>query len=221
MVSKPDIEQSDVPSDNPYRRYLTLQGTEPEIYGIVTNFSVNMDACLFYDIGLYPTMSTNNPTGQLQANYTLGLVTPQPFSPNGNIDYSEGVQIPNPGAQVLQASNPPGLHNNIAQTGVIYLVINGMQFSPRTSMYLNGVFRNNTIPLQVTPQSNDELNLISFESPQSFDYPAQYISYLEYSVWDSSFNPIQNLTDFKLQIVLSDTSQLPLNSQNFLGTSST
>jgi hypothetical protein len=90
-----------------------------------------------------------------------------------------------------------------------------MEFSPRTVMYINGKLRTNVIPLQVNPSSNEELSIVTFNSPQTWEYPSQYISWLVFSIFDSDFQPVAGLTNFRIQLVLSETGQLPSAVQAF------
>ena len=215
MATVPEIQRETVPSDNIYKKQLSRLGNEPEIFAIVTNFTPNMESCLGYEIGANSLMSSNNPSFSLQSSFNTPIVVPQPFNPNSNIDFSEALQIPNPTPKVLQAANPPGISNTVDQSGIMYLAIDGVSFSPRTAMYINGKYRCNLIPLSVNPSSNDELNLITFQSQQSWEYPSQYISGYVLTILNGNLEPYEGLTNFTLQMVLSETGSLPSSIQAY------
>ena len=205
IVTRADIEAETVPADHILKTQLSKLGREPSRFAVVTNWSPSLPVALCYPSGPNSALFNDPSTGALTVTSGTNFIQQYPFSPTSNVDESEPTQIQNPSSKVLQAGSIPASLSAIQQTGLMFVRVEGFSFDLPSEVYINGQRYTEMIPLQVDPDSNNELNILSFNSDQTWTMASQYISFLQFSFYDSDANPLTGVTNIRLQVILSAT----------------
>lgn len=221
LVSEEELKHSSCPDNNVLKRmYNNRVGKETRHLGFVTNYSIydpNVLCQPFSAQATKPYVTTDAISAARR--FDQDVIAPLEFDPQGNVDYSQCVQITNPQSKILEAPTVPISNPELAQSGFIFMRLSALQFSTPVNEYVNGHKFTDSIPLDIAPTSNEALSSITFSCDVQFSMPAQQLSYIRAEFFDASGNRLTGINNLKIILLFThNINELTEGQANFQST---